>query len=630
MTEAAAPVVRTTKCPSCGAGVPLHTRAAVQAVCPYCRSTLVRTDLNWEDVGKMAALAEDLTPVRLGMRGEFRGTGFTVIGRLQKQHPDGVWNEWLLMLDNNQRAWLGEGSGLYYWTEPTALIEPLPPFSSLQAGKQVRVNNRPWLITDVEPAKCIACEGELPFRIPAGAEANAADAMAEDGTFATLDYGDYPPAFYTGRVVDLEELNLVGATQAAPAARESKGLRCGKCGSAMTRHVPGSLSITCASCSTVHNQTPRGKLLVAWQQALLKMRPLLEPGRRGRLEGVDFEVVGWQHRMADGDFWDEYLLYHPEKGLRWLVESQGHWTWMRSVSGARDNGLSATLRSNHYNHFATYTATTIGVLGEFNWRVKKDEKWQVRDFIAPPAILCREHGSREITWSLGEYLPREQVAAAFGLDDLPAAKGVAPNQPGIRIKPLFKAWLVAMLAAAVIGPFARGVALPQKERIGQVYLPAGETRSRLVSEPFTLHSRQGVLRVNALSTVDNHWMELDYTLVRQDNGDTREAGHEVGFYSGIDSEGSWSEGDVRGSVDFSAVPAGTYVMTVDASTEGWTLQGQAHGDLYADISVEHDVSTGNWWWLLGVLGLGPLVGWFAWLHWEQRRWANSDHPWSTD
>lgn len=61
----------------------------MQAVCPFCRSTLVRTDLQWEAIGKMAALAEDLSPLYVGLRGTYGKTSFTIIGRLQ-QYIEGI------------------------------------------------------------------------------------------------------------------------------------------------------------------------------------------------------------------------------------------------------------------------------------------------------------------------------------------------------------------------------------------------------------------------------------------------------------------------------------------------------------------------------------------------------------
>ena len=32
--------------------------------------------------------------------------------------------------------------------------------------------------------------------------------------------------------------------------------------------------------------------------------------------------------------WDEYLLWNPYKGYRWLVESNGHWVLMKTLQTA--------------------------------------------------------------------------------------------------------------------------------------------------------------------------------------------------------------------------------------------------------------------------------------------------------
>jgi hypothetical protein len=43
--------------------------ASIFAVCEYCQSTLVRHDQALEDIGKMAALVEDRSPLQTGRRG---------------------------------------------------------------------------------------------------------------------------------------------------------------------------------------------------------------------------------------------------------------------------------------------------------------------------------------------------------------------------------------------------------------------------------------------------------------------------------------------------------------------------------------------------------------------------------
>lgn len=89
----------TASCPSCGAPVVFQSASSVFAVCAYCSSTLVRHDQNLEDIGKMAALVEDRSPLQLGTEGSYKGVHFALIGRIQIKYEQGIWNEWHLLFD---------------------------------------------------------------------------------------------------------------------------------------------------------------------------------------------------------------------------------------------------------------------------------------------------------------------------------------------------------------------------------------------------------------------------------------------------------------------------------------------------------------------------------------------------
>ncbi|MBP6279063.1 MAG: DUF4178 domain-containing protein, partial [Rhodocyclaceae bacterium] len=60
-------------CPACGAPVVFKSSVSFHAVCEFCRSTLVRHGGNLENLGKMADLLEDASPIQLGTEGNFRG-----------------------------------------------------------------------------------------------------------------------------------------------------------------------------------------------------------------------------------------------------------------------------------------------------------------------------------------------------------------------------------------------------------------------------------------------------------------------------------------------------------------------------------------------------------------------------
>ena len=61
-------------CPSCAAPVGFASAQSLLAVCGYCRATLIRRDLDVEQVGTMAALLEDATPLQLAAEGAWRAT----------------------------------------------------------------------------------------------------------------------------------------------------------------------------------------------------------------------------------------------------------------------------------------------------------------------------------------------------------------------------------------------------------------------------------------------------------------------------------------------------------------------------------------------------------------------------
>jgi hypothetical protein len=93
-------VAKSANCPSCGAAVVFRSAASIFAVCEYCNSTLVRHDQKLEDIGKMAALVEDRSPLQLGTEGRWQGLHFALIGRIQMRYSQGLWNEWHLMFDD--------------------------------------------------------------------------------------------------------------------------------------------------------------------------------------------------------------------------------------------------------------------------------------------------------------------------------------------------------------------------------------------------------------------------------------------------------------------------------------------------------------------------------------------------
>ena len=165
----------------------------------------------------------------------------------------------------------------------------------------------------------------------------------------------------------------------------------------------------------------------------------------------------------------------------------------------------------------------------------------------------------------------------------------------------------------------------QTINIGRLDLTPNAKTAKLVSEPFNLESAHGLFQVQTDTSVNNNWADFEYSLVNQATGETRTMNREVAYYSGYDSDGSWSEGSSSDQATLSNVVAGTYVLEVDAETENTYGSNPA---VSAHITATHANNSGNNFWLLfWGLGIGPLLAGLNKYFFEKKRWDQSDHPW---
>ena len=100
-------------CPNCGAKIVFRWSSSVQTVCEYCKSILVRTDVDLQKVGQVADLPPDSSPIQIGTEGTYNHKAFVAIGRIIYEYEQGSWNEWHLMLNNGTSAWLSDAQDEY-------------------------------------------------------------------------------------------------------------------------------------------------------------------------------------------------------------------------------------------------------------------------------------------------------------------------------------------------------------------------------------------------------------------------------------------------------------------------------------------------------------------------------------
>ena len=192
-------------CPSCGASVDFKSAASILAVCEYCRSTLVRQDINVENIGKMAGLKLDGSPLQLAAQGRYRGVNFGVIGRIQLRFDQGIWNEWHLMMNDGTSGWLSDAQGDYAVTF-NASGRKLP--DQCKIGQQYTWDKEAYTVSTITKAHYRGGEGELPFQYWDKTDVVFVDLMSYTGKFATIDYSDDDSVLYLGAAVAFESLKL--------------------------------------------------------------------------------------------------------------------------------------------------------------------------------------------------------------------------------------------------------------------------------------------------------------------------------------------------------------------------------------------------------------------------------------
>lgn len=187
----------------------------VSAVCEYCDSTVVRTGVDVELIGKVSAIIDNGSPILLHSKGKYDGVPFVVDGRLQVQYERGTWNEWFLSFADGTIGWLADAQGQFSVLKP---IDPnqvagrVPSFHEFEPGRPFRIAGHMVVVVDRRGAAYKGAEGMLPFRAQPGVVYHGVDLRGYDGEFVTLDWGGDPnhdqPIPYVGRAVSLAELAL--------------------------------------------------------------------------------------------------------------------------------------------------------------------------------------------------------------------------------------------------------------------------------------------------------------------------------------------------------------------------------------------------------------------------------------
>ncbi|MFI5311883.1 MAG: DUF4178 domain-containing protein [Gemmatimonadales bacterium] len=194
-------------CPNCGAKIDFRWSSAVQTTCAFCKSILVRHDVDLRKVGEVGDLPSDQTPIQLGTTGRHGRRGFTVVGRIMYEYERGTWNEWHIRLDDQTSEWLSDAVAEYAVSRAVQAPDT-PAAKDVSVGRSYAWEKRIYKVTSLTTAHYRGVEGELPFEYWDKHDVLFADLSTDDGHFATLDYSDQPPTLYLGEYVEFDDLRM--------------------------------------------------------------------------------------------------------------------------------------------------------------------------------------------------------------------------------------------------------------------------------------------------------------------------------------------------------------------------------------------------------------------------------------
>lgn len=567
------------QCPSCRAPVEFRPGAGKVKVCDYCHTVVVKGDTRLESIGKVADLVDTESPLKVGLSGRFSGAGFTVVGRIQKGNATGSWDEWCLSFDDARTGWLAESEGEWKLMFPVEGVK-LPHVPSLTPLKSFSLRDKQFVVEEVGEAHTVSAQGQLPeFN-----ENHAyADCTGPKGVFCTLDQADGEPEAFVGQFVTLAELGFdKSELQPTPRRDALKDARCTNCNGPLALKAPDAAKrVACPYCGALLN-VAYGKL--AFLQLLEKppYEPIIPLGAKGTLADPtekttpprEWTCLAFLIRSCtvEGNRypWEEYLLWNADAGFRWVMNSTGHWTWLRPIPAGEVSVQfrHARYRGESFKGFQEVFAVTDYVAGECYWTASVGETAKASEFIAPPFSINIDQTSNEATFTHGVLVDADVLVKAFGLKKKPnPPQGIAPAQVSPFAAKAKEAWgwtglwAVALLALIVVFSV---IGHTQTYFSGSFSVPpgvaSGSPEAQRFSEPFEVTDKVPLeVRIEAPG-LSNNWMGVSIDLVKEDTGEVIAVYGEPSYYSGVEDGESWSEGSRSTTKQTDVVEPGRYIL----------------------------------------------------------------------
>lgn len=194
-------------CPNCGAPLVFHSSVSVHTTCAFCRSMVVRHDMNLETIGQVAELLDDMSPFQVGTRGTYKGQNFMLVGRIKVLYDKGTWSEWYAYFDDGREGWLAEAQGNYMMTYG-ADASRIQFEGAIKPLAEAKIDQTLFFVEDVKEVTYAASEGELPQIFKPKEQVTSVDLRSENGVFASMTIKGDGRHLFIGEYVEFDTFDF--------------------------------------------------------------------------------------------------------------------------------------------------------------------------------------------------------------------------------------------------------------------------------------------------------------------------------------------------------------------------------------------------------------------------------------
>lgn len=623
-------------CDSCNATLSFASKDTQWMACGGCGTVHYRYDGIAPVRKPVKAIRTSNDLIQPGTTGRWQGKAFRVLGRVRYRFADGLVNFWTVMMEDGLVQYLSEGYGLY------AMLVKLSPAPAIdlkvfrEAGEHTEVGGQKNVLESI--ARSVGYEVEAEAWDVFGAYFDQKPVFYDfarlNGDYITLATVDTIVAAFEVHSCTFAQLQLQQLNEAAVIPEK---IVCNRCKNRIELvSYPYAESYAC-QCGAKLELEKDGEFRK--DGAFGNTRSAIRLGAAGVIKGISYTLIGYAVKQDNTQYkskWREYVLYNRAEGYAWLSEYEGNWIYSREREVAPVIANKPEIKEFSYKRktfrlYSRYGYRIVAAEGEFPGKAFGASFTRCREFIHPPYMWAEEEDSKEqVSYYQGEYIDRKDLEKAFGVQ-LPKEKEMgmlSPPfiQPGRLVLVTFIAALVLLGVHLLSGRTGTETMVLEKNYGWSD--AAGKTAPVLVSETFSLPNWRNNVEVSTHADVNDSWVGADFELVNAETGEAHGLSQGVEYYHGYEDGESWSEGSNHASDVVSGLPAGKYFLRTQLSQDSTARQQVTEVSVKLKRNVAVD---SNFYLLLGLLLIWPVVTYIrVWMA-DKARWYNSDYsPYTYD